>query len=123
MTKRVLDIGNCRPDHRALAALIEAHFDATVSQAHRWEDAAAQLRAESFDLVLVNRRLDVDYSDGLELIQRLKQDPQLSALPVMMITNFAEHQRLAVQAGAVEGFGKQSLQAADTLKKLEPYLS
>jgi CheY-like chemotaxis protein len=123
MTKRVLDIGNCRPDHRAIAALIEANFDATVSQAHRWEDAAAQLRAESFDLVLVNRKLDVDHSDGLELIQRLKQDPQLSALPVMMITNFAEHQRLAVQAGAVMGFGKQSLQSAETLKRFEPYLS
>ena len=122
MTKRVLDIGNCRPDHRAIAALIEANFDATVSQAHQWEDAAAHLRAEPFDLVLVNRRLDSDYSDGLALIERLKQDPQLSTLPVMMITNLAEHQQKAVQAGAVHGFGKQSLQAPATLEKLKAFL-
>ena len=122
MTKRVLDIGNCRPDHRAIAAMIEANFDATVSQAHQWEDAAAQLRSEPFDLVLVNRKLNSDYSEGLALIERLKQDPQLRALPVMMITNFPEHQQQAVQAGAVEGFGKQSLQAPDTLEKLKAFL-
>jgi CheY-like chemotaxis protein len=123
MTKRVLDIGNCRPDHRAIAAMIEAHFDATVSQAHAWEDAVVQLRAATFDLVLVNRKLDCDYSDGLELIKRLKQDPQLRSVPVMMITNYADHQQQAVQAGAIEGFGKQAIQAGETLQLLEPYLS
>ena len=73
--------------------------------------------------MLVNRKLDIDYSDGLEVIERIKQDPQLRSLPVMMITNFAEHQQQAVQAGAVEGFGKQSLRAPETLQKLEPFLS
>jgi CheY-like chemotaxis protein len=122
MTKRVLDIGNCRPDHRAIAALIEGNFDAVVSQAHSWDDAATLLRAQPFDLVLVNRRLHVDYSDGLEVIKRLKQDPQLSSLPVMLITNFAEYQEKAVQAGAVAGFGKQAIQARDTLKTLAPFV-
>ncbi|MHB8969211.1 MAG: response regulator [Pirellulaceae bacterium] len=122
MSKRVLDIGNCVPDHHAICALIESNFEAQVCQADQWDDAAAQLRAHAFDLVLVNRRLDIDYSDGLEVIRRIKQDPQLKSLPVMLVTNFAEYQQQAVQAGAVEGFGKQSLRSPDTLQKLEPFL-
>ena len=89
--------------------MIESNFDAKVCQADQWDDAAAQLRSQSFDLVLVNRKLDIDYSDGLEVIRRIKQDPLLKSLPVMLVTNFAEYQQQAVQAGAVEGFGKQSL--------------
>lgn len=123
MSKRVLDIGNCAPDHRAIVAMIESNFDAHVRQADQWDDAAAQLRSQSFDLVLVNRKLDIDYSDGLEVIRRIKQDPQLKSLPVMLVTNFAEYQQQAVQARAADGFGKLSLRAPDTLKKLEPFLS
>jgi CheY-like chemotaxis protein len=123
MSKRVLDIGNCVPDHRAIVALIESNFEAQVSQADQWDDAAALLRSQTFDLVLVNRKLDIDYSDGLAVLRRIKQDPQLKSLPVMLVTNFAEYQQQAVQAGAVQGFGKQSLRAPDTLKKLEPFLS
>jgi CheY-like chemotaxis protein len=122
MAKRVLDIGNCVPDHRAIVAMIEANFDAQVWQADRWEDAVEQLQSQPFDLVLVNRKLDIDYSDGLELIRRIKQDPQLTALPVMLVTNFAEYQQQAVQAGAVEGFGKQSLRDPGTVEKLARFL-
>ncbi|MHB0956374.1 MAG: response regulator [Pirellulaceae bacterium] len=123
MPKRVLDIGNCLPDHRAIVTMIESNFDARVSQADRWDDAVEQLRSQPFDLVLVSRKLDIDYSDGLEVIRRIKQDPQLKSLPVMMVTNFGEHQQQAVQAGAVEGFGKQSLRAPGTLQKLAPFLN
>ena len=31
--------------------------------------------SEPFDLVLVNRKLDSDYSDGLEIIKQIKADP------------------------------------------------
>lgn len=123
MPKRVLDVGNCASDHRAIAAMLTTHFDVEVERAHQWEDAAEQLRARPFDLVLVNRRLNSDRSDGVRVITQLKQDPALSNLPVMLVSNFPEHQRRAVQAGAVEGFGKQSLKAPETLEKLAPYLA
>ena len=119
----MLDIGNCVPDHRAIAALITSHFDAQVIAADQWQDACKQLREQAFDLVLVNRKLDIDYSDGLEVIHQLKGDADLRAIPVMMITNFAEHQQQAIQAGAVEGFGKQSLRDPATREKLAVFLS
>lgn len=123
MPKRVLDIGNCVPDHRAIATLITSQFDAQVIAADQWQDAREQLRQQAFDLVLVNRKLDIDYSDGIEVIRQLKADAELSAIPVMMITNFAEHQQQAIEAGAVEGFGKQSLRDPATREKLAAFLS
>lgn len=123
MPKRVLDIGNCVPDHRAIAMLIASHFDAQVVAADHWQDAQQQLREQTFDLILVNRKLDIDYSDGIEVIRQLKADTNLSAIPVMLITNFAEHQQQAIQEGAVEGFGKQSLRDPATREKLAAFLS
>lgn len=122
MKKRVLDVGNCGPDHTAIRRLIEGHFDATVTQAHAADDTLALLRAETFHLVLVNRKLDIDYSDGLPIIQQIKSDPELRHVPVMLISNYAEHQQLAAQAGAEPGFGKLALGNSATVERLRPYL-
>ncbi len=86
-------------------------------------DALALLGTTEFHLVLVNRQLDRDGSNGLAVIQRIKSLPELASLPVMMITNFAEHQELAVQAGAERGFGKRELGDPATRGKLAPFLS
>ncbi len=102
--------------------MIENHFAAQVLPADSLLDALRQLRCEPFHLVLVNRQLDRDRSDGLEVIRQIKADPSLSHMPVMMITNFPHFQHIAQQAGAVEGFGKRSLDAPDTLAKLKPFL-
>ncbi len=122
MAKRVLDVGNCVPDHAALCRLFESRFDAQVDRAHQWSDAESQLRANAYDLVVVNRKLDADYTDGLEIIQKIKGDPQLAHLSVMMITNYADHQQSAVAAGALYGFGKLELDHPQTHRKLSEAL-
>lgn len=118
MPKRVLDVGNCGPDHAALRRLIEGGFGAELLQADAFDDAAALVRQTPCDLILVNRKLDIDYSDGLEVIRRLKADPELAAVPVMLVSNYPEAQAEAVAAGAVEGFGKLALQAPATHERL-----
>jgi CheY-like chemotaxis protein len=123
MPKRVLDVGNCGPDHAAIRRLIEDHFAATVVQAHHVDDTLALLREENFHLVLVNRKLDLDYSDGLGVIEQIKADAQLRHVPVMMVTNYAEHQQQAIQAGAEPGFGKLALLDPSTVKNLSRFLS
>ena len=122
MTKRVLDVGNCGPDHAAIRRLVEGSFDAVVVQAHGPEDALAALEKGDVDLVLVNRKLDRDYSDGLEVIKQIKASSCGASAPVMMITNYPDHQRAAVEAGAVTGFGKLELQTPQTLEKLRAIL-
>jgi CheY-like chemotaxis protein len=122
MTKRVLDVGNCMADHGSISRLLGSTFQAEVVQAHGWSDASQQLQQGRFDLVLVNRILDGDGSEGLEIIRRIKQDERLGDTPVMMITNFEEHQQRAILAGAEPGFGKQQLHAPDTTTRLGQFL-
>lgn len=121
MTKRVLDVGNCQPDHAAIKQLM-GRFGHEVVQAHGASDALAALRGGDIALVVVNRKLDADYSDGIEVIRQIKADPQLADVPVMLITNYAEHQDAAVALGALRGFGKLEYGKPETKAKLEAVL-
>ncbi len=123
MSKRVLDVGNCVPDHAAVRALMERTFGAEVVQTHGPEDTLAELKAGSFDLVVINRKLDQDYSDGLDIIKTIKADAALAKTPVMLITNYEDHQADAVAAGAEPGFGKLSMSSPQTLERLRKFLS
>ena len=122
MPKRVLDVGNCGPDFGAITRFLTGRFDCEVVQADGADDALAALRAGEIDLVLVNRKLDADYSDGLEVIRRIKAEPDLAAVPAMLITNYAEHQDAAEAIGALRGFGKLEFEKPETLARLEPIL-
>lgn len=123
MSKRVLDVGNCAPDFGAMTRFLTANFDCTVEQAHGPEDALAKLRGGDYTLVLINRKLDRDYSDGTEILKQIKSEPTLAGVPVMIITNYADHQDAAVELGAVRGFGKLEYNDPATLGKLEPFLA
>jgi CheY-like chemotaxis protein len=120
--KRVLDVGNCVPDHAAIRTMLERTFQAEVLQAHEEDDALRTLRREPIDLVLVNRKLDVDYSDGLTIIEKIKADEQLSHVPCMLVTNYPDQQKVAVAAGAAYGFGKRELYAPETRDRLAAFL-
>jgi CheY-like chemotaxis protein len=120
--KRVLSVGQCSADHWSIRHLLEGDFQAEVVAAHSATDAMAQLRAGKFDLVLVNRVLDADGAAGLPIIQAIKADNALSAVPVMLVTNFPDHQAQAVAAGAEPGFGKAELNSAAVRERLRKYL-
>ena len=122
MSKRILDVGQCGPDHAAIRQLV-GNFGAEVVQAHSARDTLAKLRAGKFDLVLINRKLDADYSDGVEIIKAIKADPAIADTPVMLVTNYAEHQKIAQEAGAVLGFGKLEYQQPATREKLARFLA
>lgn len=120
--KRVLDVGNCSMDHGSISSLLQAAFGAEVVQAHGPDDAHELLGREQFDLVLVNRKLDQDYSDGLDIIKSIKADARHAHLPCMLITNYPDQQETAVAAGAVPGFGKKQLHDEATHAKLAQFL-
>lgn len=119
---RVLDVGNCSPDHQALRGVLERHFGAQVEAADSGAEAIDRLRNTSFDLVLVNRVFDADGSDGLGLIQSMQADSGLASIPVMLVTNFPDHQQRAIEQGALPGFGKRELGSAAMLDQLRPLL-
>jgi CheY-like chemotaxis protein len=121
MAKRVLDVGNCEPDHASIKRLM-GRFGAEVVQAHGATDALAALREGEFALVVVNRKLDMDYSDGIDVIRQIKADPALARVPVMLVTNYADHQDAAVAIGAERGFGKLEFDKPETIERLESVL-
>ena len=122
MSKQVLDVGNCDPDHEAIAALLQSSFRVDLTRAHGKADAQLAQEHGPFDLVVVNRVIDRDGSEGLSVIEAIKRDSRWQDLPVMMITNLPEHQARAIEAGAVPGFGKASLHAPATIDSLRPFL-
>lgn len=122
MTKRVLNVGQCAPDHGSISRFLQSKFDVVIDKADTSADAIAALKERDYDLVLINRKLDSDYSDGVEILRQIKADADFAATPVMLVTNYKEHQENAVTLGAVYGFGKDELGASDVVARLEPYL-
>lgn len=123
MAKRVLDVGQCQPDHSTIRRLVQGQFGAEVVQAHELSDTLARLRSEHFDLVLVNRKLDIDYSDGMEVIRQIKADPEFKQVPVMLVSNYRDWQAKAVAEGAEPGFGKAQCDDPKTHARLAQYLA
>lgn len=120
--KRVLSVGQCAADHTAISWTLRQKFDVELVPAKSRAEAIRKLEAGNMALVLVNRLLDADGSAGIDVIKEIKSNPKLQATPVMLVSNYADAQAEAVEAGAIDGFGKGSLGDPDTLERVRPYL-
>ncbi|MCY2962857.1 MAG: hypothetical protein NT069_04255 [Planctomycetota bacterium] len=117
---KVLSVGQCSFDHGSISRFLKQSFGATVIAADTLTDAVEQIGRETYDLILVNRILDADGSEGLQLLELLPEG--VTPPPVMLVSNYADAQARAVSAGAVPGFGKSSLQTPATVELLRRYL-
>lgn len=106
---RILSVVQCSFDHGSISRHLGKAYGAEVTGADTKGPALTSLRAGKFDLVLVNRVLDVDGTSGIDLIHAIKADPELAPLPVMLVSNYADAQAEAKAAGALTGFGKADL--------------
>ena len=119
--KTVLSIGQCRPDSAAISHYLKTHFGATVLTADLPDEALAILLKSSVDLVLINRLLDMDSSDGLAILSQIRVSSKPD-VPVMLVSNYAEWQEKAVEMGATYGFGKAQLNRPETRERLAAVL-
>ncbi len=115
---KVLDVGQCVPDHFGIRAVLTEHFDATVEQAHTIDEAVDAVRSGGYDLVLVNRKLDATYEAGADLIRRLQADETTRAVPIMLVSNYPDAQAEATKLGARPGFGKAALRDNTTIERI-----
>ena len=106
---RILNVGQCNVDTASITRFLDKAVGAEVVGAHSPEEAADALRAGGFDLVLVNRVFDRGGDRGLDFIRDLKADPELAEVPVMLVSNYDDAQQQAVDAGALQGFGKSQI--------------
>jgi len=120
--KKVLSVGQCPPDHAALKYFMESFFDSQVTRIDSTEEALLELEKNTYALVLVNRKLDIDYTDGTILIEKMQEKEMLKKTPVMLISNFPEYQDQAVALGAVKGFGKNEIGTKTALERVSAYI-
>jgi CheY-like chemotaxis protein len=120
--KTVLSLGQCAADNYAINQFLISSLDVQVAEADTAAEALERLRSSPADLVLVNRILDVDGDSGLDFISRLKAEPEMAAIPVMLVSNHAEAQKQAVTRGALPGFGKGQLADAKTVELVKTAL-
>ncbi len=114
---RILSVGQCSFDHGMISRHLRTIYGAEVVGANAVGEALVSLRAGNFDVVLINRILDADGTPGIELIRAIKAEPDLAAIPVMLVSNYEDAQMEAQSVGAVPGFGK-----TDLLQKTVPAL-
>jgi len=122
MTKTVLDVGNCDPDHASIQRMLTSKYDVVVLRADQLSDALELLGKQKVDLIVINRKLDIDYSDGIEILRHLKKDRATESIPAMIITNDPEQQLAAVAEGAEYGFGKLEYAQPSTHERLSRFL-
>ena len=122
MKHKVLDVGQCNADNYRISELLTQNFDVRVDRSHSLAQAIESASKKTYDLILINRLLDADGSAGMDVLTSLKLNPSSAEIPVMIISNFQDAQDLAVENGAVAGFGKSALDSEETLTMLKQYL-
>jgi DNA-binding NarL/FixJ family response regulator len=112
MAKKVLLVGHCGPDGSYLRSAVRAATtEAQVASADDLASLETALQG-GVDLALINRVLEFGFhhSSGIDLIRALKKEhPQTR---FMLVSNYAEAQAAAQQAGALPGFGKRDIGSA-----------
>lgn len=122
-SKTILSVGQCRPDHAAISHFITSNFDVQILVADVADEALEMVRSHRPHLILINRKLDADYSDGMEIIRSIKADETIAEIHVMLVSNYPDWQQKAVAAGALYGFGKAELNSPDTVQRIREALS
>ena len=122
MSQKVLDVGQCNADHARITEFLTNEFDVEVTRAHSFDEAIKLAMDSPFDVILINRVVDADKSDGMAILHELKSQPSTAEVPIMIVSNFQEAQDMAVESGGVRGFGKAALDDPATRDTLGAFL-
>src|SRR5438477_10466115 len=95
---RVLDVGNCNPDHYQIRMMLERNFNVEIDRVMFVDEALERMRNTKYDLVLFNRLIFEDGSDGLDLVRKASADDTVLSAPMMMVSNYPDAQETAIEA-------------------------
>jgi DNA-binding NarL/FixJ family response regulator len=123
MAKKIVLVGHCGPDSSYLRMAVKNAFrDADVYMAD--DDRELEQAIErGADLLLLNRQLEYGFKDhlGVDVIRRLRAEH--AELRMMLVSNYADAQAEAVEAGALQGFGKREIGSARVSELLRTALN
>jgi two-component system cell cycle response regulator DivK len=89
VAKRVLVVEDNELNLKLFCDLLRAH-DFAAEPVKDGREAVARARAFEPELIVMD--IQMPYVTGLELIQQMKLDPQLRAIPIMAVTAYAGHE-------------------------------
>ncbi len=112
--KTVLDVGQCGYDGPRMTKMLRAQVGVHVDSADTLAEAGEKITAKRYDLVLVNRELAFEGTEGLDLIRAMRESG--NGTPVMLVSDKPDAQTEAERLGAVHGFGKSSLDDPATVE-------
>jgi CheY-like chemotaxis protein len=121
--RKLLIVGQCDFDYQRIRLIITKSYEIEVHRADSLDDALQSALDRQFDLILINRLLDTDRSEGMAVLHELKSNPATENTPAMIISDYQETQDAAVAAGAKRGFGKASLDTPETFELLSVFLT
>jgi two-component system cell cycle response regulator DivK len=86
MTKRILVVEDQEDNRQILRDLLgNAGYD--MVEAENGEEALAEVEKQKPDLILMDIQLPV--MDGYEATRRIKANPDLKAIPIIVVTSYA----------------------------------
>ena len=120
--RKLLIVGQCDFDYQRISFVLSKIYDIEFHRADSFDDAIQKSLDQQFDLIMINRLMDLDRSEGMAILHELKSNPQTENTPAMIISDFQDAQEAAVAAGASPGFGKARLDTPQTFELLSNFL-
>lgn len=72
------------PEAREMMHMVLEFYGAQITEASNGEDALNQLQSQSFDLIITD--LSMPKLDGREMTRRIKANPQLAHIPILVVS-------------------------------------
>jgi DNA-binding NtrC family response regulator len=118
--KNVLLVGQCNYDGPRIKEILESNFNVSVDDIKTISEAKKMLVDSSYKLVLVNRIIDLNHEEGIQLVDHVVKEHK--SIPIILLSNHDDALATAVEHGAKEGFGKKELYSHD-LSRIKKILS
>ncbi len=103
MSFRILVVED-HPDHRDLIVLMLDMEGYTITTANDGSEALDRIKAECPDLIISD--IMMPRFDGIRMVKALREMPECSTIPILMITAHGDASDDAINAGADRAMGK-----------------
>jgi two-component system cell cycle response regulator DivK len=121
MSKRILVVED-QADNRQILRDLLTNADFEVIEAENGEDGVAAATAQRPDLILMDIQLPL--LDGYEATRRIKADPTLRAIPIIVITSYAlSGDEDKARGAGCDAYFSKPFSPRQLLAKVREYLS
>jgi two-component system, cell cycle response regulator DivK len=120
MNKRILVVED-QEDNRQILRDLLGSIDIDMIEAHDGQAAVTQAAAHKPDLILMDIQLPI--MDGYEATRRIKADPALKAIPIIVVTSYAlSGDEAKARAAGCDAYVTKPYSPRQLLAKINEYL-